>query len=703
MDEYIARNYLSVAGVSYYQSDEFRHLGLEMDPISRFGIGILSCFMVARQIGIETRREPQMSGDSEPLLFDIPAVDRQFRIYRASNDTPVGTAVTVHVVGAKLKGDIREKNPAEQTSSNVRLQVTEYLSQVAGFVEFPIIIDEDGKRTVILHPARPVTDADEFRSEGVAHEVRQLTTEYPWDEAFEPQDSELAQTHLRQQSFDLKLDLGLMDYEGTISYVKPVSNEAIFRSGYRASHNAIEISIKERDSWILRVKQAWLDRGQKKGLSPSSLANHSLSIYRDGILVADAGVTRHDTIHFLYQWPIPMLRVNLSKRIGGDVDVTRRALTDTVSSWDAPIWRGVVDHLRKHDIIEALDREPSLRLELLGKLTTVFHLTDVEISELVPYASWPLPMLVATEGALVLDNQLVFGQITRTAPDMIKDEVGKALYGKDGQEAVDFLKLWRGSASIAVTNRSFRASLGVEFWVELSERILKSLLAPAGVRFLWPPYPGLPCLPQNEFQCIRPSDIPESDLMERTMLDPLSLDLPDLCALRHRSPYRIRDILAAAPFSSPFECFFIGEGSVPNRRHPTTVALLRCFAAVRWHQLKRSRQPVEIGRALDQFELVASRLHSRRIEASLDSLWAVVKQGRFLDFEPPPPLSDRDIIPVSESSRHMRRAMNPRDEGERRELAQLREPHLRPFGQPVEKVEPEDAPPDIIEAMAHRL
>lgn len=48
MDEYIVRNYLSLAGVSYYQSDEFKHLGLSMDPISRFGIGILKLFYGGR-------------------------------------------------------------------------------------------------------------------------------------------------------------------------------------------------------------------------------------------------------------------------------------------------------------------------------------------------------------------------------------------------------------------------------------------------------------------------------------------------------------------------------------------------------------------------------------------------------------------------------------------------------------------------------
>ncbi|HEX5721085.1 MAG TPA: hypothetical protein VF179_33340, partial [Thermoanaerobaculia bacterium] len=46
MDEYIVGNYLAVAGKSYYRSEDFEREQLRMDPIARFGIGILSCFMV---------------------------------------------------------------------------------------------------------------------------------------------------------------------------------------------------------------------------------------------------------------------------------------------------------------------------------------------------------------------------------------------------------------------------------------------------------------------------------------------------------------------------------------------------------------------------------------------------------------------------------------------------------------------------------
>ncbi len=710
MDEYIARNYLSVAGVSYYQSDEFKHLGLKMDPLSRFGIGILSCFMVARRITIETRREPQTSGDSEPLLIDIPAVDRQFRIYGAAGDAPVGTAVTVHIVGAKLKGDVRKEGDAERTAGDVRLQVAEYLSQVAGFVEFPVVVDEDSKRTVILHPARPATDADEFHVEGLPHEVRQLSNEYPWEKVFMPQDAESAQAHLKQHAFDLRRDLGLDDYEGTVSYVKPASEQAELQYAHSSGADAaIEICTENGRSLALRLGRTYgYSSLAKEGLSPSSAASYALAIYRDGILVADAGAPSRDARRgfiSLFEWPIPVLRVNLPKRLGGNVDVTRRVLTDADPTWDTPIWQGVVDHLKSNDIPRALNDGPPLRVESLGKLVHIFDLAETAVEELVPDNSWPLPMLVPNEGAVVLDNQLTLGQTIWTAPESMKRDIAAALgwgYERNTRDVTKRLSQWRGNVSIALPS-SIRKTLP-ETWCRMSERHLESMLAPTGVCFLHPPYPSLPWLAQSEFQCIAPLEVQESVLIEQTMCDPLSLPLEGFGALRRLWwHYHMRPILASAPFNPPFQAFFVGDGSVPNRCHPTTVALLRCLAAVRWHQLKKSRSSAAIGKAVDLLELIGSNIHGNRVQAMLDGLWALIKEFNFLDFEPPPPLTERDFVPVSEGARYMQRALSPRDDNERREFAQFAERHLRPFGQAVKRVEPEDAPPDVVKALADRV
>jgi len=119
MDEFIVRNYLAIAGKSFYRSDEFKNEGLKMDPISRFGVGILSCFMVADRIEITTRKDPYKPPYSNPLKITIPAVDKQFRIESSlPAETQVGTTVRVFVDGKKL--------PASQTANSIiwRLLIT---------------------------------------------------------------------------------------------------------------------------------------------------------------------------------------------------------------------------------------------------------------------------------------------------------------------------------------------------------------------------------------------------------------------------------------------------------------------------------------------------------------------------------------------------------------------------------------------------
>jgi hypothetical protein len=135
MDEYVIRNYLAVAGMSYYRSADFEREGLRMDPISRFGVGILSCFMVADRVEIDTHKDPYLSPPSEPLRIKIPAVNRQFRIETLLPDVqPYGTTIRVFVDGRKLKSIKKEDDrPAP-------LDVTGYLCAIAGFTEYPIVI-----------------------------------------------------------------------------------------------------------------------------------------------------------------------------------------------------------------------------------------------------------------------------------------------------------------------------------------------------------------------------------------------------------------------------------------------------------------------------------------------------------------------------------------------------------------------------------
>ncbi|WP_041957559.1 HD domain-containing protein [Sulfurospirillum arsenophilum] len=72
MDEYILLNYFTKIGVSFYESKDFdKTIGFK--AISKFGIGILSCFMISNKIEVNTRKEGK-----EAIRFSINSLNSYF-------------------------------------------------------------------------------------------------------------------------------------------------------------------------------------------------------------------------------------------------------------------------------------------------------------------------------------------------------------------------------------------------------------------------------------------------------------------------------------------------------------------------------------------------------------------------------------------------------------------------------------------------
>ena len=199
MDEYIVQNYLATVGKSFYRSQDYEKIGLKMDPISRFGIGILSCFIAANRIEIETYKDPNLLPRSEPMRITIPDQSKRFRIeILPDGNLEIGTTIRIFVDAGKISS-FNEKMTTES------LDITGYLSIIAGFVEFPIIIDEDNRKTIILHPKQ---NSQEIKQRfGEDYEIRQLDLGYPWSKAIRPQDLANAREFLREERFDVNSDL----------------------------------------------------------------------------------------------------------------------------------------------------------------------------------------------------------------------------------------------------------------------------------------------------------------------------------------------------------------------------------------------------------------------------------------------------------------------------------------------------------------
>lgn len=100
MDQHVIDTYYSKVGSSFYQSPDFFELRSQtksrFTPTSRFGIGILSCFMVADSIVVDTRKVYEPHRSSDPISVSIDGQDSIFWIRGGTRDKP-GTSTRLYL------------------------------------------------------------------------------------------------------------------------------------------------------------------------------------------------------------------------------------------------------------------------------------------------------------------------------------------------------------------------------------------------------------------------------------------------------------------------------------------------------------------------------------------------------------------------------------------------------------------------------
>lgn len=120
IDSSTFENYVLKIGNSYYQSKSFEREHLNFTPISNFGIGILSCFMVSDTIKIESLKYHKSTKNSLPINYTLHFNDRYID-KKQSDKTSFGTIIKLNLqkeYAIKLKenniADIIKDNTAHQ-------------------------------------------------------------------------------------------------------------------------------------------------------------------------------------------------------------------------------------------------------------------------------------------------------------------------------------------------------------------------------------------------------------------------------------------------------------------------------------------------------------------------------------------------------------------------------------------------------------
>lgn len=214
MDEYILKNYFSVLGKSYYNSTDFKNKRIEMKAISKFGIGILSCFSVAEQMEIITRREPYMEEGRDGLKVIINDIQKTFRIEEIpENRCDVGTQIKL-----RIKGENLEKQLSRNEISRDKYNITNYIKGVANYIKVPIIINENGEKTILLPDNYPKDKLEREIKDLTDYSVWTMKGRYPVEDIVRVQDIDNFNKVFEIRSIDLNKELKFNEIEGTLFF-----------------------------------------------------------------------------------------------------------------------------------------------------------------------------------------------------------------------------------------------------------------------------------------------------------------------------------------------------------------------------------------------------------------------------------------------------------------------------------------------------
>ncbi len=133
MDKYILERYLTTAGRSFYTSSDYNYY---YRPISQFGIGFLSCFMLGKHVTVETMPVPKgrYEDEKQSYFLDIPNFDGCYFIEDGQKDT-IGTTITVY---PQPEGDLAKEGLCFSPD-----EIRAYIKSNIVNVPYPIRLEEE--------------------------------------------------------------------------------------------------------------------------------------------------------------------------------------------------------------------------------------------------------------------------------------------------------------------------------------------------------------------------------------------------------------------------------------------------------------------------------------------------------------------------------------------------------------------------------
>lgn len=168
MDKIVIDRWFLKVGNSYYNSSEFnryraqlREKDLDFAPVSEFGIGFLSSFLLSDRVVVKTAMWQSLRSDTRKRILDIHGPTRLIKLIDEENTglgAFNGTAITLHL----CRGGQEDKSHAPNFES-----ISDYLRNVCLDLPYDLHLKHlkaDGAVESIIKPLRPIAPIpDTFR------------------------------------------------------------------------------------------------------------------------------------------------------------------------------------------------------------------------------------------------------------------------------------------------------------------------------------------------------------------------------------------------------------------------------------------------------------------------------------------------------------------------------------------------------------
>lgn len=378
MTNNVIKNYLARIGESYYRSHPIAKG--KANFISRFGIGFLSCFMVAAKVEVQTTPMPFLDNENDGgVHIEIEDFARQFLV-RKARGKPVGTAVKVYIDSSKF--------PLPPLLEEGESRVINFAKYVFGKIGVKLVVRDNGAELTI--PAQPTEES-----------LGERLYTHPVLENSSPSEALAIKSMFEQISIPISGTCEHGAFSGAVTFLTPLDEEVqcieakmrdkinqgflggLFRNGPRT----IEIKWPKEGALALNG-------------SPSTQTSVYGSLYLNGILVPMHEIPPRIKRAVL---PPPRLTAFLNSQ-SLRTKLSRLSLESQNIDFSHCVSGALISEIEDRFAERLRRSNPRKRFFLLSHILTYYQVEYADIMHLVEDSRWPLLVWRARRGLKIYET-----------------------------------------------------------------------------------------------------------------------------------------------------------------------------------------------------------------------------------------------------------------------------------------------------------